>query len=145
MGADSFDRYGRMVLCDGADVLNMLNDVFGDPNSKKFADAAKAKDLFKAISADDKNNWEKLKHAYIIAGVPVGGGWASYLRLLGTTGTQGPTNIYNIAQIRYHGLDQGVVMKTIVHEPQHGGHVHTEKGSKGGLHSQISSPCPIQS
>lgn len=145
MGAAAFNQYGKMVTCDGGDVLGMLNDVFGDPNSKKFADAAKAKDKFAAILIDDKNNWQKLIEAYKAAKVPVGSGWEAYLRLLGTTGSQGPENIYNIAQIRYHGLDQGVMMITDVHEPVHGGHVHTQRGSKGGLHSSINSPCPIQS
>lgn len=145
MGAAAFNQYGKMVTCDGGDVLDMLNDVFGDPSSQKFARAAQAKDKFKEILENDSNNWEKLRDAYKAAGVGVGSGWEAYLRLLGTTGSQGPTNIYNIAQIRYHGLDQGVVMKTIVHEPKDGGHVHTQRGSKGGLHSQINSPCPIQS
>jgi hypothetical protein len=145
MGAAAFDQYGKMVTCDGGDVLSMLNDVFGDPSSKKFAEAAKAKDKFAEVLEDDPDNWQKLVAAYNAAKVPVGGGWEAYLRLLGTTGSQGPQNIYNIAQIRYHGLNDGVVMLTDVHEPRHGGHVHTQRGSKAGLHSQISSPCPIQS
>jgi hypothetical protein len=139
-----FDEAGRMAFCDGKDVLKRLNDVFGDPNSKAFQQAQAAKDEFAAVPNGD-NNYLALIKAYNAAGVSVSvtDPWGLYLKLLGTAQPQGPDNISAIAQIRYDGLNNSVAMETIVHMPKHGGHVHTRRGSKAGLSSQIDSPCPM--
>jgi hypothetical protein len=135
---------GSTIICDGNDVLVTLNSVFGHPNSQKYKQA-KSNNTF----GDIKNvagNYKDLIAAYEKAGVNVNGnpGWSSYLMLLGTVDTegpeQGPQNIYDIAQFRYNGLINDVPMKTVVHMPHKGGHVH-----HGGAAapSTIDSPCPM--
>jgi hypothetical protein len=135
-----FDEKGSMILCDGDDVLVELNHVFGHPNSAKYK-YAQSHNTFGAIQSV-AGNYKALIDAYAAAGVPVSDRWRAYLRLLGTVGTQGPQNIYDIAQTRDHALTQGVGMSTVVHVPKHGGHVHTVRGSGAGL-SMIDSPCPL--
>ena len=39
---------------------------------------------------------------------------------------QGPQNIYDIAQFRDHCLKNNLGMRTIIHDPHDGGHVHTQ-------------------
>jgi hypothetical protein len=138
-----FEETG-VIICDGDDVLKDLNHVFGNPNSEKYKHA-KNNNTFGAIQ-NVPGNYKALIDAYTTAGIPVSGGWAAYLRLLGTVKTdgpqQGPQNIYDIAQMRYNGLINNVAMSTDVHVPQHGGHVHTRHGS-GGQPSMINSPCPL--
>ena len=143
MGALAFDSYGEMIACDGGDVLGMLNDVFGDTRSPKYARAVNAKDEFLKVLIDDPNNWEVLIQAYTAAGLTVSSGWSSYLQRLGTVQPQGMENIYNIAQFRYDGLNTAAPMKTIVHEPQHGGHVRTQRGLAPGAPNTVDSPCPM--
>lgn len=137
----SFDEVGRMVSCDGADVLKALNDAFGNPASKAYQ-YAQSNNTFGAIQ-NAPDNYLALIGAYTIAGVSVSQAWGAYLRLLGTVGTQGPQNISDIAQMRYNCLLQGQAMNTVVHDPKNGGHVHTTPGS-GGAPSTIDSPCPLQ-
>jgi hypothetical protein len=139
-----FDEMGQMAFCDGTDVLKNLNDVFAVPGSPAFLKAAKVKDMFGAIT-ETPGNYVALIKAYDAAGIPVKetDPWGLYLKLLGTARPQGPKNIYDIAQIRYNGLNDGVVMETAVHVPQNGGHVRTVRGTKAGLHSSIDSPCPM--
>jgi hypothetical protein len=134
---------GSMVLCGGDDVLKELNDVFGDPTCARYQ-YAQSHNTFGAIE-NLPGNCEALIKAYECAKVPVGGPWAEYLRRLGKIGSpeQGAQNIYDIAQIRYNGLTDGVIMLTDVHVPINGGHVRTVRGSKAGLHSSIDSPCPL--
>jgi hypothetical protein len=138
----SFDEAGVMVSCDGQAVLKELNDVFGNPNSDRYKQAQAQKDKFGAIE-NKANNFLDLIDAYNAAGVPVDKGWRLYLTLLGRVQPQGPQNIYDIAQARYNGLNDGAVMETVVHVPKRGGHVHTQRGSKAGLSSKIDSPCPM--
>lgn len=127
-------------LCDGDDVLVELNDAFGDPNSAKYQ-YAQSHNTFGNIQ-NVAGNYKALIDAYKYAGVDVIPRWAAYLRLLGTVGTQGPQNIYDIAQTRDHGLTNRLGMSTIVHVPQHGGHVHARHGA-GNQASVIDSPCPL--
>jgi hypothetical protein len=131
---------GAALICDGDDVLKELNDVFLDPASAKYQYAQSHNDFGKIENV--KDNYKKLIAAYETAGVPVNHRWAAYLRLLGTVGTQGPQNIYDIAQTRDSALNNNVAMSTIVHVPKNGGHVHIVRGS-GGSPSSIDSPCPL--
>jgi hypothetical protein len=132
---------GAALICDGDDVLKELNDAFGDPDSAKYQHA-QSHNSFGAIQ-NVAGNYKALIDAYTTAGVPVSARWAAYLRLLGTVGTQGPQNIYDIAQTRDSALSNNVGMSTVVHVPKNGGHVHTVRGSKGGSPSSIDSPCPL--
>jgi hypothetical protein len=142
----AFDETGQILICDGEDILNYLNNVFQDPNSAEFK-YAKSHNTFGEIP-NAKDNYKLLIDAYHAAGVKVSERWAAYLKLLGTVKTegpqQGPTNIYEIAQTRYDGLINNKGMQTDVHVPQHGGHVHTQRGS-GAQASMINSPCPLPS
>jgi hypothetical protein len=138
-GADI--KPGEDLICGGEDVIQELNDVFGDPTSARYQ-YAQSHNTFGGVQ-NVKDNYSALIEAYNIAKVRPDGRWAAYLRRLGTVGTQGPQNIYDIAQIRYHGLTEGVIMLTAVHMPVNGGHVRTVRGSKAGLHSSIDSPCPM--
>jgi hypothetical protein len=138
----SFDEHGTMASCDGQDVIDELNKVFGDTSSSGYLKAQAKKDLFKNIP-NGAGNYQALIDAYNTVGVPVRGGWLKYLTLLGSVQPQGPDNIYAIAQFRYENLDAGLPMETVVHVPKHGGHVHTRRGSKAGLGSQVDSPCPM--
>jgi hypothetical protein len=139
-----FDEHGRMAFCDGKDVLQKLNDVFGDPTSNAFKQAQAVKDQFAAIT-NSNNNYLALIGAYNAAGIKVSvtDPWGKYLTLLGTAQPQGPQNIYDIAQFRYDGLNTGAGMETVVHVPQHGGHVHTRRGLKPGAQNTVDSPCPM--
>jgi hypothetical protein len=132
------------IICNGDDVLVELNNVFEDPNSKRYKQA-KAHNIFGGVN-NAPGNYTELIDAYETAGLVVGPGWRRYFKLLGTVKTegpqQGPQNIYDIAQMRYNGLMNDVGMATAVHVPEHGGHVHTSHGS-GAQPSQISSPCPL--
>jgi hypothetical protein len=140
----AFDEQGRMAFCDGKDVLNKLNDVFGDPRSKSYQQAQAAKDQFAAVP-NGTNNYLELIAAYNAAGVAVSVSdpWGLYLQLLGTAQPQGPDNISAIAQFRYDGLNTGAGMETVVHEPKHGGHVRTRRGLAPGAQNTVDSPCPM--
>jgi hypothetical protein len=133
---------GVVVLCDGDDVLVELNGAFGDPYSNRYKYAQSHNDFGKIQNV--AGNYKALIDAYTAAGVPVSPRWAAYLRLLGTVGTQGPQNIYDIAQARYNALNNGVGMSTVVHVPKNGGHVHTPPGA-GIDPIIIDSPCPLPS
>jgi hypothetical protein len=138
----SFDETGAMVTCDGKDVLDELNKVFKNPNSARYRQAQSQRDKFGAIT-NTADNYLALIDAYNAAGVAVGAGWSAYLTLLGTAQPQGPQNIYDIAQFRYNGLNDGAEMETVVHVPKQGGHVHTQPGVKPGEPNTIDSPCPM--
>jgi hypothetical protein len=138
----AFDENGNMVQCMGDDVLHKLNQVFSNPNS---ADYKKAYDnnQFGTVK-NEPGNYTALIKAYNGAGVKTKelGNWEAYLRLLGMAQPQGPQNIYDIAQIRYKALKARQGMSTVVHMPQHGGHVHTQPGGEVDPHV-IDSPCPM--
>jgi hypothetical protein len=138
-----FDETGEIAICDGDDVIKELNDAFGDPTSAKFQFAQSHNDF--GLVQNVAGNYTALIAAYNKAQVPVSARWAAYLRLLGTVQPQGPQNIFDIAQFRNNGLIDGAMMETVVHVPKHGGHVHTRRGSKAGLSSQVDSPCPMPS
>src|SRR5206468_6750896 len=87
--------------CDGDDVLSELNDVFNDPDCVRYR-FAQAHNTFGAIR-NVPGNYRALIDAYRTAGVADIGGWAAYLRRLGT-GLTGPENIYSIAQVRHQAL-----------------------------------------
>jgi hypothetical protein len=132
---------GSTYKCDGNDVITHLNKVFGDPTSAEYK-YAQSHNKFGDIP-NAAGNWQALRDAYKFAGVPVNLGWESYLSFLGNAQPQGPQNIYDIAQFRYNGLVDGTIMETVVHVPQHGGHVHANRGTKAGVHGKIDSPCPM--
>jgi len=119
--------------CDGNDVLIELNAVFNDPNSVRYK-FAQSNNTFGTIK-NVPGNYRALIDAYKTAGVADIGGWAAYLRRLGT-GPTGPQKIYTIGQIRHKALTQGAATLTITHE--YGGHVDTPDG----LHV-IDSPSPL--
>ena len=140
----AFDEQGSMTFCDGKDVLQKLNDVFGDPNSKAYQQAWAVRDQFAAVP-NGANNYLALIAAYNAAGIPVKvtDPWGYYLQLLGTAPPQGPDNISAIAQFRYDGLNTGAPMETVVHVPKHGGHVRTRRGLAPGASNTVDSPCPM--
>jgi hypothetical protein len=118
------------VLCTGDDVLRDLDDVFGDPNSKKYQDAKTAAlALFQGVPPPPQgaNNWQALygayEAAYQAAGVSICQNWQPYLATLG------PDNIYLIAQARSVGLVLNWPMTTITHDPKQGGHVKMSNGA----------------
>jgi len=134
--------------CDGNDVIDELNAVFEHPDSTRY-EYAKSHNTFGDIK-NAEGNYQALIDAYRTAGVPVpvGGRWQEYLTSLGTVPADGPEpaagpqNIYDIAQMRYRGLIKNKKMKTKLHKPQKGGHVHTQDGS-GDQPSLIDSPYPL--
>jgi hypothetical protein len=119
--------------CDGRDVLQELNAVFNDPASARYK-FAQGNNTFGAIK-NVPGNYRALIDAYETAGVADIGGWAAYLRRLGT-GPKGPQNIYTIAQVRHKALIQGVATLTIIHE--NGGRVDTPDRLQ-----VIASPSPL--
>jgi hypothetical protein len=132
-----FDEKGRMVSCNGQNVLAQLNQVFGQPNSAKYR-YARSHNTFGAIQ-NVQDNYKDLVLAYLAAGLDVEAAWHAYLKLLGTTGAQGAQNIYDIAQTRFNSLNGNVGIDTKTHT---GGNVHTRPGS-GSAPSEIDSPCPV--
>jgi hypothetical protein len=140
MGAEPLDPTGEAAICDGLDVIKELNRIFEHPNSAKYKYAKEHNKFGTVPNATD--NYRALIDAYDYAGVQVGPRWAAYLRTLGTVGTQGPQNIYEIAQARDYALTNDGGVQTATHAPQHGGHVHTTRGS-GDQASLISSPYPV--
>jgi hypothetical protein len=128
--------------CDGNDVVDELNAVFEHPGSVRY-EYAKSHNTFGDIK-NVANNYQALIDAYVAAGVSVSPRWQDYLSSLGTVPEPGagPQNIYDIAQMRYKGLIKSKKMKTKLHTPQHGGHVHTQDGS-GDDPSLIDSPYPL--
>ena len=119
--------------CDGSDVLAELNAVFNDPNCVRYK-FAQNHNRFGAIK-NVAGNYRALIEAYRTAGVADIGGWAAYLRRLGT-GPKGPQRIYGIAQVRHKALAQGVATLTVIHE--FGGYVDTPDGVQ-----LIDSPSPL--
>jgi hypothetical protein len=135
MGA-GFDRKTRMINCNGQGVTNKLNQVFRNPGTPQYQ-YAQANNTFGAIQ-NVQDNYKDLIIAYVVAGVDAGKewpAWCAYLEQLGAgaTGTQGPQNIYDIAQTRDTALNgnTGIDTKT----QGGGGPVHTTP-------STIDSPCP---
>lgn len=131
-------------VCVGEDILAQLNHVFGFPHLKVYQ-YAKAHNKFGAVSSDPNNykNYKDLIDAYEYAGLEVTPRWAAYLKVLGSLVPQGPQNIADIAKFRNDCLVADQAMKTVVHTPQHGGHVHTQRGSISGLANEVDSPFPL--
>jgi hypothetical protein len=130
------------IPCGGEDVIRELNGVFSNPNSAEYKHAQKH-NTFGAIQ-NVARNYNALIEAYTAAGAPVGGGWVGYLKKLGTVGTQGPQNIYDIAQARHDALTKGMAMSTTTHPPKDGGHVHIHRPSaSAGGSVTIDSPFPL--
>ena len=135
MGGAFIPKTGE-ILCDGQLVTAKLNQVFKNPGTRKYKQA-QDNNTFGAIK-DVEGNWKDLLIAYLSAGVDVGDefpAWVRYLQLLGAgaTGTQGPKNIFLIAQTRYNALNSNVGMDTNTRGG--GGPVHTTPNT-------IDSPCP---
>ena len=142
----SFDpKAGYAPPCEGEDVLGQLNAVFGNPDSDRYK-KAKSQNKFGAIP-NAPGNHKALIDAYEYAGLDVSNkGWVSYLRALGRVRSanpeQGPQNIYDIAQFRDRCLKNDLGMRTIIHQPHDGGHVHTKPGM--GIDPEIvDSPFPL--
>jgi hypothetical protein len=136
---------GLDIICSGDDVIIELNRVFGYPESEKYKHAQK-NNIFGTVP-NEPGNYTKLVEAYKKAGLKVSSGWERYLKLLGNVSvpdaSQGPLNIWTIAQFRNDNLLKSWPMKTDVHTPEHGGHVHTQPGLEPGQGNSVSSPCPL--
>jgi hypothetical protein len=108
---------------------------------------AQRNNTFGQVPEKDQDNYVQLIGAYQAAGLKVSPGWQRYLKLLGTVtvpdNTQGPLNIWTIAQFRYTGLLNSDAMITDVHTPEYGGHVHTQPAHMPGQPKSVSSPCPL--
>jgi hypothetical protein len=134
------------IICSGDHVIEELNNTFGYPQSDKYKHA-QSHNTFGGVSKTDKDNYEQLIGAYEKAGVKVSSGWRRYLKLLGSVRvpdpSQGPLNIWTIADFRNQGLLNSDAMITDVHTPEHGGHVHTQPGLEPGQAKSVSSPCPL--
>jgi hypothetical protein len=126
---------GGTLICDGQDVIDELNTVFGDPKSARYQ-YAQQHNSFGSVPAG-AGNYSALIQAYRDAKVTVSPGWVNYLTMLGTFDpTLGPQNISTIAQYRNSRLLAGKKMKTKVHDPANGGHVKVDA-------DDIDSPCPM--
>jgi hypothetical protein len=140
----AFDIKTKMITCNGQQVTNKLNQVFGNPNTPQYQ-KAQANNTFGDIQ-NVQGNWKDLIIAYLVAGVDVGNewpAWCAYLEQLGAgaTGTQGPLNIYLIAQARNTALTANPPQGMDTTTNGNGGPVHTHPGS-GSQPSTIDSPCP---
>ncbi|HET7124259.1 MAG TPA: hypothetical protein VFI51_09110 [Bradyrhizobium sp.] len=136
---------GGGLVCDGQDIIDKLNDVFGDPTKPQYNDA-KSNNTFDKVK-NGKDNYRALISAYVEAGVDVPARWGAYLRKLGKS-AQGQQDIYDIAQTRHKPLKKGVVpMQTSKHgvtDMPHGGkHVKKHDGSGAADPSTIDSPFPL--
>jgi hypothetical protein len=136
---------GGGLVCDGQDIIDKLNDVFGDPTKQQYKDA-KSNNTFDKVK-NGKDNYRALIAAYVEAGVDVPARWGAYLRKLGKS-AQGQQDIYDIAQTRYKALKKGdVPMQTSNHgvtDMPHGGkHVKKHDGSGAADPSTIDSPFPL--
>jgi hypothetical protein len=134
----------RTIDCNGQLVTNQLNQVFRNPGTPQYRDA-QANNTFGNIQ-NVQGNWKDLIIAYLRAGVDVGSefpAWCAYLEQLGAgaTGTQGPQNIYDIAQARNTALTANPPQGMDTNTGPGGRSVHTAPGS-GGNPTTIVSPCP---
>jgi hypothetical protein len=135
---------GSAPPCEGEDVLQQLNEFFQNPNSDKYR-KAKDHNIFGKVT-NVPGNYTALIAAYVEAGLTVNPRWGAYLRALGMVRSinpeQGPQNIYDIAQFRDRCLKSGLGMRTIIHEPHDGGHVHTKPGT--GIDPEVvDAPFPM--
>jgi hypothetical protein len=135
----------RMIMCTGQQVTNQLNQVFRNPGSPQYQNA-QAHNTFGAIQ-NVQDNWKDLIIAYLRVGVDVSNefpAWVAYLQQLGAgaTGTQGPLNIYNIAQARNAALTANPPQGMNTHTHGGGGPVHVTPGSGPNPVVDIDSPCP---
>jgi hypothetical protein len=144
MGMFVDPRAGEAPPCDGEDILGQLNHVFGYSYWKMYQ-YAREHNKFGAIK-NAPGNYKALIEAYEYAGLEVTPRWAAYLRVLGTISSpdpeQGPQNIYDIAQYRDRNLKSNLGMRTTIHEPHDGGHVHVLPGT--GIDPEVvDSPFPL--
>jgi hypothetical protein len=133
MGGDPHDP-NDAEACLGNDVVKQLNDYFGDPKSPLYQ-TAQANNTFGGVGTD----YIALIKAYVTAGLNVNGRWQAYLRTLASID---PQNISAIAGFRDSNLKSGAAMNTIIHLPEHGGHVRT-KPRQGVDPAEINSPFPL--
>src|SRR5256885_16306683 len=97
-----------MLVCDGSDVCDNLNDVFAHPGKDEYKKAKAQKQLFYDIWKGD-GDYEKLHAAYITVHVKDSLGWKDYLKTLE------PDDIKHIAAARFEGLDRTKPMRTKTH------------------------------
>ncbi len=140
-----FDIKTRTINCNGQTVTAKLNQVFKNPSTQAYK-RAQANNTFGNIQ-NVKDNWKDLIIAYLVAGVDVGDewpAWCTYLEQLGAgaTGTQGPTNIWLIAQARNSALTATPPQGMDTSTNGNGGPVHTTPGSGPNPVTTIDSPCP---
>ncbi len=134
----------RAITCTGQQITARLNQVFRTPGTPQYQ-AAEANNTFGAIQ-NVQGNWKDLIIAYLRAGVDVGNefpAWVAYLEILGAgaTGTQGPQNIYDIAQTRNTALTTKPPQGIDTNTHPGGGPVRTAPAA-GGNPATIDSPCP---
>jgi hypothetical protein len=135
---------GGGFTCDGGDIIQMLNDAFGDPTTSQYQ-FAKANNIFDTVPPG-QNNYRALIAAYSEAGVKISPRWGAYLRQLGQS-PQGQDDIHKIAQARYKALRADVPMETSKHQesdtPRGGKHVQKHDGTGHSDPSKIDSPYPL--
>jgi hypothetical protein len=117
MGSGFVTATGEALECDGTDVCNKLNDVFGHPGKHEYQIAQGKKQLFYDIWKGD-GDYVKLHDAYMAVGVKDTLNWKEYL------GTLGADNIRHIAVARFEGLDRTKPMHTKTHDPKKKGGDH---------------------
>lgn len=133
MGA-GVDEKGRPRVCDGSDVCDKLDKVFGDPTSHLYTIAKGKKGDFLKIS-QGQGNYKTLHDLYIAVGVKDTDGWEDYLSTLE------PGDIKRLALARFEGLDRTKAMKTTTHDPQKGeGDHHAHFKQKEDLSYTIDAP-----
>lgn len=95
---------GSPVYCTGQDVIDQLNDAFGNINSPIYQ-KARADNAFSGVTTG-----ADLETAYKNLGIVVSAGWVSYLRGLSSA------NAEAIASAREIALNQGTPMTTSAHK-----------------------------
>jgi hypothetical protein len=134
MGGGALIGGNAMIKCKGTDVVDELNDVFGDPNDKYGRYAyAQENNTFDKVATATVKPYRALLAAYAAAGVDICGRWRAYLRTLPDQ------EILDIADVRYTALTAGVPIVTSTHLVS-GGRLKKKKGTSKTDPSTIDAP-----
>ena len=113
----AFTETGTALLCDGKDVIQNLNDVFGHPGKPAYQKAQGKKQLFYDVWKG-AGSYRDLYDAYMAVGLKDSSNWKAYLATLK------PDDIKQIAVARFEGLDRTKPMRTKTHDASQGGGDH---------------------